>query len=188
MKRTLVFMLALVAILTWLVSPTHTPYVFAAEKDYIQAQKAMLNKDLNGFSDTIRKEVTSLVAPLDNVGPMVGIGIQFRLIQQADGKPVAVVVSVIKGKPAEKAGMLKGDKILTVNGNPLAASTDYDASTAALIAKIRGDGKAGRLVTFEVDRNGTKMIMAVATAVLRSDKTAEAKKMREAIEKESAAH
>ncbi|MFY9462083.1 MAG: hypothetical protein WAP51_02685, partial [Candidatus Sungiibacteriota bacterium] len=42
--------------------------------------------------------------------------------------------------------------------------------------------------TFEVDRNGTKMIMAVATAVLRSDKTAEAKKMREAIEKESAAH
>ena len=180
MKRTFVFTLALVVSLTLFFAADYTSCTFAAEKD-AEAEKAVLVKNLKKLPDDIKKEVADVVSPLDKAGPLVGIGIRFGPSRVADGKQVPVVVEVIKGKPAEKVGMLKGDKILAVNGKPFTTAD-------AFIAEIRGDGKAGRVVTFEVDRNGTKMTMAAATAVLRSDKTAEAKKMREVVEKESVAH
>lgn len=186
MKRTPVFVLALSAMLARFLSPTMGSYAvaFATEKEF-PAEVTAVIKDMEALLDSIKSEVAGLTAALDNAGPMVGIGILFgpKLWWNSDvsEKYMAEVRGVIKGKPAEKAGIVKGDMLLSVNGKVVAASDD-------VINEIRGDGQPGRLATLELDRNGTKLTVAVSTAVLRPDKTAEAKKMRGAIERESAAH
>ena len=65
-----------------------------------------------------------------------------------------VVSSVIQGAPADKAGLLPGDRIVSINGATLAGSVD-DA-----VAKIRGP--KGTTVVLGLDRTGTSGPLSIS--------------------------
>jgi regulator of sigma E protease len=71
----------------------------------------------------------------------------------------AVIDTVVVDSPAEKAGLLKNDKIVSVNGNPVGYWQDF--------TKLIQNSKEGD-ISVDIDRNGT-----VKTIVLtpREDKT-----------------
>lgn len=73
-----------------------------------------------------------------------GIGAE---IQEKDDS--IIVVSPIKGSPAEKAGVKPNDKILTVDGKSLQGMSSSEAVTL-----IRG--KKGTTVSLEIERAGTE--------------------------------
>lgn len=75
-------------------------------------------------------------------GNFEGVGME---IGQKDGR--LVVVSPIKGSPAERAGMQPGDFILEINGK-----ASFDMPTDEAVTLIRG--KAGSTVTLTVSREG----------------------------------
>lgn len=52
-----------------------------------------------------------------------------------------VIGNVISGMPAEQAGLQAGDRIISVNGNPVEAWTDVSRSTSDL-----GEGEAARVI------------------------------------------
>jgi carboxyl-terminal processing protease len=62
-------------------------------------------------------------------GSFAGIGIQFMMQQDS-----LYVTQVISGGPAEKSGLLVGDRILSVNGQPVAGETNF-----SIMNKIRGE-------------------------------------------------
>ncbi|WP_226789128.1 retropepsin-like aspartic protease [Polaribacter porphyrae] len=65
-------------------------------------------------------------------------------------KPSFKVKSVLKNSPAEKAGILKDDIILKLNGVP-----SYDYTLGKIIQKFQE--KSGRKIRITVERNGVKM-------------------------------
>ncbi|WP_459501832.1 S41 family peptidase [Bacillus sp. C1] len=71
-----------------------------------------------------------------------GIGAE---VNKTDGK--LIIVSPIKGSPAEKAGIKPNDQILSVDGNSV-----KDLSREEAVLKIRG--KKGTDVTLEIKRSG----------------------------------
>lgn len=71
-----------------------------------------------------------------------GIGAE---VNKTDGK--LIIVSPIKGSPAEKVGIKPNDQILSVDGNSV-----KDLSREEAVLKIRG--KKGTTVTLEVKRSG----------------------------------
>jgi carboxyl-terminal processing protease len=75
-------------------------------------------------------------------GSVVGIG---AVMSTVNGAPV--IQSVIPGSPAEKAGLLGGDTVLSVDG----VSTQGQ-SIDAVVAKIRGT--AGTSVTLSIEHSG----------------------------------
>lgn len=88
--------------------------------------------------DNAKEFQTSISGNFEGVGMEIGV---------KDG--VLVVISPLKGSPAEKAGMKAGDKIITIDGKPAA-----DLSTDNAVKLIRGP-------------KGT----VVKISVLRDDKT-----------------
>ncbi len=95
------------------------------------------------------KQYNRLLSPVeiaemknDLKGDVVGIGVH---IQFDDKSGYADVLSTIPGSPSEKAGLLAGDKIVTVNGKLHRGMRMKDA-----VADIRG--KAGEPVTLSVLR------------------------------------
>lgn len=80
-------------------------------------------------------------------GNFEGVGISFQIV-----KDTVVVVEVIVGGPAEKVGMERGDKLLTVNG---VAATGDTISNAWVPRYLRG--KKGTKVEIEVLRGGRKL-------------------------------
>jgi hypothetical protein len=68
----------------------------------------------------------------------------------ADGLGVG---GVTKGAPAERAGMLKGDKITGLNGMPVGTIYDYMNRLKQL--------KPGQRVNVDIVRNGEKMVLIV---------------------------
>jgi S1-C subfamily serine protease len=63
------------------------------------------------------------------------------------------VDGVRKGGPAEVAGIVKGDRIVTMEGQPVTNIYDYMARLGKL--------KAGQVATVEIIRDGKKQIMIV---------------------------
>ncbi len=93
---------------------------------------------------------------------IVGIGAYL----ENDGEFVKVA-SVIQGSPAEKAGLMANDRILSANGTSLKnMGSEYAAST------IRGE--AGSIVKLEIERNGKKMNFSVTRAKVQTKTTANA--------------
>ncbi|GGE81681.1 S41 family peptidase [Priestia taiwanensis] len=84
-----------------------------------------------------------------------GIGAEVHL---TDGK--LLIVSPIKGSPAEKAGLRPNDQILTVNGESIEGLSQMDA-----VMKIRG--KKGTTVKIEIKRTG--MEEAIVFDIVRDD-------------------
>ena len=64
----------------------------------------------------------------------------------------AVVDSVLAGRPAERAGMLRGDSIVTVNGTPVRRWSDVTAIV---------NGSPGREVRFDIVRSGQRITLAI---------------------------
>ncbi|MGL4874684.1 MAG: S41 family peptidase [Clostridium sp.] len=80
-----------------------------------------------------------------NSGGYVGIGVYIGV---GDGK--VEIIKPIEGSPAKKAGLLEGDKIITVDGEAVGNDTD---KTGRLIK-----GKDGEEVTLEIERKGEKSL------------------------------
>ncbi|MBQ7718307.1 MAG: S41 family peptidase [Clostridia bacterium] len=97
-------------------------------------------------------------------GEFVGIGVS---IHQSNGR--IIVVSPIKGSPAEAAGILPNDVLVSVNGEDISsASVDYaqslimgDVGTLVNIGVLRG----GKLIDFEIMRAKIKEV-SVASEIL----------------------
>ena len=75
----------------------------------------------------------------------------------AYGRPYipAVIDSVVAGRPAERAGLLKGDSIVAIDGRPVREWQE-------LIGRV--SASAGRTVTLDVVRDGARRSIAVVPA------------------------
>jgi carboxyl-terminal processing protease len=78
-------------------------------------------------------------------GNFGGVGMEIGI----NSKGILTVIAPLKGTPAEKAGILAGDLVLTINGK----STE-GISTDEAVKLIRGP--KGSTVTFGIDRNGVQ--------------------------------
>src|SRR5688572_21582963 len=127
-----------------------------------------------GLSFAIPIDVANDIAQqLRNTGKVtrgrIGVVIQPVTRELADGfglpKPQgALVNSVEKGGPAEKAGVDAGDVILRFDGKPVNASEDLPRIVAAT--------KPGSKVTMQVWRNKQSRDVQVVVAEMQDDKTA----------------
>ena len=127
-----------------------------------------------GLSFAIPIDVANDIAQqLRNTGKVtrgrIGVVIQPVTRELADGfglpKPQgALVNSVEKGGPAEKAGVDAGDVILRFDGKPVNASEDLPRIVAAT--------KPGSKVTMQVWRNKQSRDVQVVVAEMTDDKTA----------------
>jgi serine protease Do len=78
----------------------------------------------------------------------------------------ALVASVERGGPADKAGLKTGDVIIALDGKPVERSNELPPRVANL--------KPGTKATFEVWRDRKKVPVTVAIAELKDDKVAQA--------------
>jgi photosystem II stability/assembly factor-like uncharacterized protein len=88
-------------------------------------------------------------APSSTSGSTTSLG-----VAGVDADAGAKIVDVTKGGPAEKAGLLVGDIVLTLNGTPILAFQH-------LAEQLRGH-KAGEKITFKVSRNRVAKDIVVA--------------------------
>jgi regulator of sigma E protease len=94
------------------------------------------------------------LAPADWEGPfMQKLGLAANL-----GAPL--VDQAVAGKPAERAGIRAGDRILAVDGRPVRSPSDVAAATNA---------KPGAEVTFSVEREGRAQDVPVVTEATESN-------------------
>ena len=111
------------------------------------AIKAML-KELDPHSDYLSpKEVKRFNESMN--GNFNGIGIQFNMTNDT-----LFVIQTITDGPAEKAGIMAGDKIISVNDTVIAGK---NMSTDIIMTKIKG--KKGTKVNVGVVRRGVDGVM-----------------------------
>jgi len=80
--------------------------------------------------------------------------------------------------PSKPTSQPANDKPVAVQPVP---SKEY---VPFLLGEVRGDGTLGRIVTLKLLREDTTVVLHMATAVLRADKSVEARKLKEAMEQE----
>ena len=78
--------------------------------------------------------------------PLATLGLRAEL-----GPPI--VDQVLQGRPAERAGLHAGDRIVAINGQPMSSPSDVAALTNA---------HPGDTLVYRVDRNGTTLDVPVA--------------------------
>ncbi len=101
-------------------------------------------------------EYATHVEQMENAYVGIGITIQTR----EDGKGFEIMV-VNEGGPAEEAGLLVGDVITAIDGNP---TRDLNASDARNLVR----GKEGTQVEITVDRNGQEMTLSVTRRTVQT--------------------
>jgi carboxyl-terminal processing protease len=77
-------------------------------------------------------------------GSFSGIGVQFRLLEDT-----IFVTTVIKGGPSERAGLLPGDRIITIDDSLFAGKT---INNDQILKTLRGD--KGSVVSLGIKRHG----------------------------------
>jgi carboxyl-terminal processing protease len=82
-------------------------------------------------------------------GNFEGIGIQFNLLRDT-----IIVIEPISGGPSEKAGLLPGDRIITIDGEKVAG---IGISTNGVRSRLMG--MKGTKVNINVFRKGEKSIL-----------------------------
>lgn len=80
------------------------------------------------------------------MGSFEGIGIEFNMILDT-----VVVISPIAGGPSEKAGIMPGDRIITVEGDPIAG---VQMATTEVVSLLKGE--KGTEVNVSVMRRGVE--------------------------------
>lgn len=91
----------------------------------------------------------------DISGKFIGVGMEIGIRDDQ-----LTVVAPLKNTPAEKAGLLTGDVILTIDGN-----STKGLSTDAAVKLIRGE--AGTVVTFSILRDGVTSEIKVTRAEIQ---------------------
>lgn len=145
-----------------------------ADSEYLQSARDFINKEFSGNIDTdaLNKADTlpELFKALDDYsayytpeeynalmqmfqGSLEGVGIEVN----PENDEYVTILNVFDGSPAQKAGVLTGDKIAEVNGESVKGQT-----TDAVISKIKGP--AGTTVKLGIIRQGVKNIMAFEMA------------------------
>ena len=173
MKKILLFIMVLAICFSALMPPTYaadTQTATAADDtsaQYLKSVMDLIKKKYNGNvtdEQLVNAAMKGMLTSLDDYstfmtqseydsfygafqGSVVGIGI---LAQQIDG--YVSIVKVYDGSPAQKAGVLSGDKIVEVNGKSVAGQ-DLDTVTS----KVKGP--QGTKVTVGFQRQGYKNII-----------------------------
>jgi putative serine protease PepD len=111
-------------------------------------------------SDTVTSIAPQLIATgkVTNSG-RAALGVTVETVANAGGQPAGVgVVSVMKGGPADQAGIRAGDVIHAVNGQPTNSVTELQSALAGL--------KPGDQVRVRLSRNGTKSTVTATLGTL----------------------
>lgn len=130
-------------------------------KEKINGEEAAY-KAAEGLVQSLGDPYTVFMRPATNQnfitqiqGEVTGIGAQ---VEQKDG--VLIIVSPLKGSPAEKAGLLPNDEIIAVDGASLAGLSFQDA-----VNKVRGP--KGSTVKLKIRRSGSEMEISVQRDVVK---------------------
>lgn len=123
----------------------------------IPSSKERIWGAIEGLADSYQDPYTVFLRPEDAksfaediAGNFSGVGMEIGL----DKDGILTVISPLKGTPAERAGILTGDKILSIDGT----STE-GISTEAAVRKIRGE--KGTAVAFRMQREGEMLDISV---------------------------
>jgi len=118
------------------------------ENKLVEAAIVGVLKELDPHSSYIPKaEVDRVNEPLE--GSFEGVGIQFQLFEDT-----ILVVQTISGTPAEKVGVMPGDRIVYIN-EELVAGVKFQNSDVT--KRLRGP--RGSLVEVKISRRGVKELM-----------------------------
>jgi len=110
-----------------------------------------LGPDAYWKADTWRRLVAILAGPVANI--LLAIVLLTVLFMTGSVKPSRIVAGVEKGSPAQKAGIVAGDRVVAINGQAVTAQNLPDAILSS----------NGRPVTVTVDRNGTTHTLRAVT-------------------------
>lgn len=114
------------------------------DKKIIETTIRSVLEELDPHSTYIpQEEVQRMHEPLE--GSFDGIGVQFQII-----KDTINVVQTVSGTPAEKVGVLPGDKIITIENEPVAG---VKIQNTDVLKKLRG--KRGTPVNIRVKRGNS---------------------------------
>lgn len=130
--------------------------------DYVQA-KYVDTVDLNSLEGSAIEKVLENLDPHSTFipasdlkavnqeleGNFEGIGIEFFVV-----KDTIMVVNVLSGGPAESAGLLSGDKIVTINDSLIAGKNISDSE---VVKQLRG--KKGSKVTIGIKRKNARALL-----------------------------
>ena len=101
-----------------------------------------------------KKIVVAFAGPFGNMVLAVVLALALSAVPGARfGKLSAEIGEVMKDGPAEKGGMLAGDRVLSVNGHAVDTWTDMLTEV-----QITGDKRAAEFV---VDRGGTNVVLSI---------------------------
>lgn len=119
-----------------------------SEKKLVETAIESILKELDPHSSYIPKEEVERVnEPLE--GSFEGVGIQFQVLEDT-----LLVVQTIAGCPAEKVGVLPGDRIIYINNDLIAG---VKIQTSDIMKKLRGP--KGSEVVVKVQRGGKKELL-----------------------------
>ena len=95
----------------------------------------------------LMSDLSSMTSSVQGLGLSFGYDLMSGAISNKQGCYFLIVCYVNKGKPAEKAGLKRGDIIMTIDGNDITASNIYDAfyseNVTLGIAHLTADGYLG---------------------------------------------
>lgn len=141
-------------------------YVITHASSTLPTTKERLYGAISGLASSYGDPYTTFFPPeeakafAENIsGSFAGVGMEIG-IKEA----VLTVIAPLKGTPADVAGILAGDQIVTINGE----STD-GLSTEKAVRKIRGP--IGSKIEFTVIRNGKPLTISVVRDTIHVPET-----------------
>lgn len=118
-----------------------------------KASSGSSNESVEGLGFAIPiNDVESILNDLKKYGYVKGKPGAIGVVMQ-DYMDMVYVYSVTENSQADKAGLQKGDKIMSINGEKVSSSAD--------VKKIVTNSKAGDKLKFVVERNGSQKTLTV---------------------------
>jgi len=143
-------------------SPFYQAWEEIETKFYNYSEKMrqdMLYGAIQGLVDSLKDPYSDFLSPEETAefeenltGTYEGIGAEIGIRDET-----LTIISPLKGSPAEKAGLLPGDKVLEIDG-----SSTQDMNLTQAVMKIRG--KTGIEVKLKIKRGGKIWIVTIKRA------------------------